>query len=476
MLYSNQKSLRCIVNNRKRGHLQVASILFAATASLLSAPHTTHAECNTYYVSTNGNDANPGSITKPMLSIHQAAKKLAPCDTLYVRGGIYKQFGIWVSNNGTESAPIRILAYPNEYPILDGTGLTMQKYSDFIDLPGQYIILSGLELRNGKRGVWIIGNHNTVSNMNIHDVQQQGIFTTADFSTIENNTVSFTALENRDSPNKSWAFGIGSFLGYDKSDIVNNMIIRGNTIHDIWGEGIQTFQSDGAIVENNIVYDCWARNYYITASYNLLFRNNLAYNTPNNAVGRRSEGITFADEAPLNPVSSNNIIINNMFYNADFNAYSWTIIPGTGLTNVLIANNTIVNGKLMTGKINKTSVFQNNIFYRNDGGEVASVPNSDGLTFNNNLWSSPPPPNVSGNGDTIGDPKLALTDVAIPARSAIPGQFTTANFALPFDSAVIGKGKAVYAVNNNWLVTSKSIAINIGAYTSNPPISYLPTP
>ena len=477
MLYDNQKTIRQIAKIKKNGRYPVGTILVAAIALLFGVPHTSHADCKTYYVSPTGKWSNTGAIDSPMVNIWSAAKKLQPCDTLYLRGGIYQQFAIYVGNSGTADAPINIRAYPNESPIFDGTGLNITEYTHFFALGGQYIKLSGLELRNGGMGVRIFGKHNTVSNMNIHHVQAHGIITSGDFSTIENNTVSQAVLQNSDESltmrgltrTVTWACALGAYIDRNKYGIIKNLIMRGNTVHDSWGEGIHTFQVDGALVENNIVYNTWATNYYIASSYNVLFRNNLGYYTPDNATGKISSALFLADEASLNPNSANNVIINNIFYNAEVRAFPWSMRTGEGLTNVLFANNTIVNGTLLTGNYAKASVIKNNIIFRNDGGILSKIPYKDGLTFSNNLWSMTPPPNAQGAGDVISDPKF-ITPIK-PFSITIGGEIKRADFALSSTSPAVGKGAEVYSVTSNYLVTSPKV-LDIGAYITTPPFSY----
>lgn len=467
MLYNQSQTIDQNVKINNNSLLPVASIVLAVVAALASTPHAAFADCKTYFVAPNGSDSNPGTIDKPFNRLYTAGQKLLPCDTLYVRGGVYNQFSVWFDKSGTAKAPITIKAYQSEKPILNGTGLTIPRYYPFITLAGNYINLSGIEISNGDVGVWMKGNNNIASNMVIHDILGMGIRVSGDYNTAENNTIYRAAMSNYKGADPQWGYGIGSLLGYNTSATAKGMIIRGNTVHDVWGEGIHTFQSEGALVENNTAYDNWARNYYITATYNLIFRNNLAYNTPNNYVGRQSEGLTFAEEHPLSQVSSNNVVINNMFYNANVNAYSWTLIAGTGLTNTLIANNTIVNGMLKTGPNSKASVIKNNIIYRNDGGAVSSVPTKDGLAFSNNVWSSVPVANAQGTGDVTGNPQLAIAN-AVTRGYPIKADFELATTG----STAIGKGASIAAVTAGYLVTGTT-PINSGAYPINSPFIYV---
>jgi hypothetical protein len=123
-------------------------ILFLFTTFVVNA--------TTYYVATNGNNHNPGTITHPWATWQYAFNKLAAGDILYIRGGVYKDclgsygsnfFGVRVEGvNGTSANHIKISAYSIEKPILDGSGLIYTsgsivglglyncKYWDFVGL------------------------------------------------------------------------------------------------------------------------------------------------------------------------------------------------------------------------------------------------------------------------------------------------------------------------------------------------------
>jgi hypothetical protein len=45
----------------------------------------------TYYVSTGGNDENPGSEARPLRTIQKAADTVRAGDTILVRGGLYRE-------------------------------------------------------------------------------------------------------------------------------------------------------------------------------------------------------------------------------------------------------------------------------------------------------------------------------------------------------------------------------------------------
>jgi hypothetical protein len=81
------------------------------------------------YVSPTGNDANPGTIDSPLVSLTAARDKADQLKagstpvTVYLRGGTYYLSAPIVfgpSNSGTESAPIVYAAYNYERPVLSG--------------------------------------------------------------------------------------------------------------------------------------------------------------------------------------------------------------------------------------------------------------------------------------------------------------------------------------------------------------------
>lgn len=66
-----------------------------------------------------GNDANDGSETKPWRTLGFAVTKLAPGDTLLLRGGVYREH-VTATCAGTREKPITIRSHPGELAVLDG--------------------------------------------------------------------------------------------------------------------------------------------------------------------------------------------------------------------------------------------------------------------------------------------------------------------------------------------------------------------
>ncbi len=66
-----------------------------------------------------GDDAAAGTEQAPWKTLEHALRQLEPGYTLYLRGGVYYE-KVFLSQSGTEKAPITISSYPGELAILDG--------------------------------------------------------------------------------------------------------------------------------------------------------------------------------------------------------------------------------------------------------------------------------------------------------------------------------------------------------------------
>jgi pectate disaccharide-lyase len=96
---------------RRAGFRFVVSLLLASTATALATD---------YYVSPSGSDSNPGTLAAPFATIPKAVSVVGAGDSIFLRGGTHAYSStITIAKAGTSSAPIKMLAYQNEQPILD---------------------------------------------------------------------------------------------------------------------------------------------------------------------------------------------------------------------------------------------------------------------------------------------------------------------------------------------------------------------
>lgn len=136
-----------------------------------------------YYVATNGNDSNPGTISRPFRTIQHAADVAKAGDTVCIRDGIYGE-RIEAANSGNETEGyIVFAAYADEKPAIDGTSRV--EPNGFVISNKSYIKLIGLEIRNWDDGcaIWMDSSHHVeLTDCEIHHaVSGIGMSGTHDF-------------------------------------------------------------------------------------------------------------------------------------------------------------------------------------------------------------------------------------------------------------------------------------------------------
>ncbi|MEI8043856.1 MAG: hypothetical protein WCL11_20770, partial [Verrucomicrobiota bacterium] len=90
-----------------------------------SPPHTPV----TYYVATNGNDANSGTnLASPFRNIQKAASLVQAGDTCYIRQGTYRET-VTPFNSGTSNAPVTFAAYNGEPVVVSGADVLSASWS-----------------------------------------------------------------------------------------------------------------------------------------------------------------------------------------------------------------------------------------------------------------------------------------------------------------------------------------------------------
>src|SRR5258706_2067191 len=72
-----------------------------------------------YFVAVNGSNANPGTLAQPFATIQQAANVAQAGDTVYIRGGTYRET-VTPAHSGTAAAPIIFEPYNGESVTVSG--------------------------------------------------------------------------------------------------------------------------------------------------------------------------------------------------------------------------------------------------------------------------------------------------------------------------------------------------------------------
>lgn len=361
-----------------------------------------------YYVSPTGSDSADGSTSNPVKSVNKAFSLASPGDTIILRQGEYTE-KVVIQKSGTANNPITLKAAQGERVVLNLSNTT----SPVIKVTGSYITLDGLEVKNSKSAcVELNGTHITAMHLKVYDCVDHGIYADGQFITIEKNDVTRTNLENDRSASKiasSWGSAIKLRVGAD------SITIRGNSVHNNWGEGIAVTRGSNVVVSDNTFFDNWGVNIYIDNSKDVQVVSNFSYCTQNSGFernGERAAGIALGEEKyeGWGNQLARIAISNNIVYNCGRGLISYGAQQiGGGLDTVTIRNNTFWNTTNTALSFNgdpspsktKNTVISNNIVFQPNG-KMVWAENASGISFAHNNWSVKPSSFASSNTDIIG--------------------------------------------------------------------------
>ncbi len=237
-----------------------------------------------YYVSTTGNDSNPGTEESPWLTISKCASTISAGDTCIIKDGTYSE-NVTITNSGSSGNVITYQAQNKNYAVVSGV----------ITINGNYITVDGLKQQNIQgTAVTINGNYNTLKNHYFYK-PQIGIVIGGTGNVVEDNEINGV---------KEWNVGNDAdymrFFGSDH--IIRNNYFHGtdfvNDISTAHVDCFQTFDNNNVhvydvTVEKNICIDCHqgmmleAKVYHL--SDGLIVRNNIFRN--NSSWGIANDGI-----------------------------------------------------------------------------------------------------------------------------------------------------------------------------------------
>lgn len=196
-----------------------------------------------YYVSVNGNDANPGTLAAPFRHIQFAMDRVVAGSTVNVLTGVYNEY-VTFKNSGTGGSYIVLQAYTGNTPVIDGTGLPISGEVGLVSiLNKQYVKLIGFEVRNLKAG-------------GVSSAFPQGISVRGNGAFIEIRNNKVHDIEN--SCRRCGAHGIAVY-GRDPNLSIHDLIIDGNEVYNGkfgWSESlVLNANVEKFTVSNNIVHD-----------------------------------------------------------------------------------------------------------------------------------------------------------------------------------------------------------------------------
>lgn len=225
-----------------------------------------------FYVATNGNDNNPGTIDLPFASIAQGQQVASAGDTVWMRGGVYEfnagagasPNAVYFNKSGAPGQRINYWAYPGETPVFDFFDyLPIERIRGF-RVDADWLHFKGLELRGVQQTIpnvnesWAIrvegpgGDFNIFEQLDLHHNEGPGLF----IANGGNNLVLNSDSHHNYDPDRGGenADGFGSHSNDD-----GNVFI-GNRAWENSDDGYDFINSPGVVV----LEDSWAwRNGYI---------------------------------------------------------------------------------------------------------------------------------------------------------------------------------------------------------------------
>ena len=132
----------------------------------LSQTDASKEEVNSYYVSTEGNDENDGSIDKPWKSIQQVNKALAnddndgfllPGDKILFKTGERFEGNLLINRSGSTEKPIEVSSYGlGDQPIISGSGnIDGGDYLEAIKITNaSHILISNIAVKNNRKNTF----------------------------------------------------------------------------------------------------------------------------------------------------------------------------------------------------------------------------------------------------------------------------------------------------------------------------------
>ena len=383
-----------------------------------------------FYVSTAGNDSNPGTITSPWRTIQHAASTVAAGSIVYVRAGTYNE-SVTIGVSGSAAAgPVIFQSYPGETAVVDGTGLTPPSdIHGLFNITNQsYVTIQGFEVRNYATssssaypaGIWVTGAGSNVQILNnlVHNITTSSEKNGSAYGIAVYGTSGTASIDSINiSGNQVYSLKTGESESVNVDGNVTNFAITNNIVHDNDNIGIDAIGFEGVapsssvdyarngVITGNTVYNISAINnagegksydadgIYVDGGSQILIERNLVYND--------DIGIEMASEHSGH-VSSYVIARNNLVYNSNsvgitIGGYSSSV---GGTDHCTIVNNTLYDndtkstgsGEFQIQYKATNNIFENNIVYASSQGLIVYSYTSAGSSptvVDYNLYFSP---------------------------------------------------------------------------------------
>src|SRR6516162_7596491 len=240
---------------------------------------------SSFYVSTTGDDSNPGTETAPWRTVQHAADVARAGSTVNVRGGVYEELVTIKESGNAADGYVTFRSYPGETAVLDAEHITPSGRSGILTIQNKsYVRIEGFEIRNLRTaerrltplGISIMGagSHIELLKNNVHHIEQ--------------------TFPGRDAPGSGGnGFGIAVY-GTDAKNPITDLIIDGNEVHHL-----KTGSSESLVVNGNVT------NFRIT--------HNVVHD--NNNIGIDVIGFERTAPDPAVDQARDGVVSNNLVYN-----------------------------------------------------------------------------------------------------------------------------------------------------------------
>jgi pectate lyase len=222
-----------------RAALRFTTLLFLSMAWSASA--------STWYIATNGDDTNPGTIISPFATIMGAQSAAAANDTVYIRGGTYflddsnltLTNSPWAIVNNLHVSGISYLAYPGERPVFDFSAVQPPGWR----VTAFYVTASDCVFK----GFDVVGVQVTIKSGQANNTQSEC------FRIVNGNRNLFEQLAMHDGMGIGWYLTDGSSNLVLNCDAYNNRGLDSLSIGNVDGFGCHPAHTSGT---GNMISGC----------------------------------------------------------------------------------------------------------------------------------------------------------------------------------------------------------------------------
>jgi hypothetical protein len=242
----------------------------------------------TYYVSTTGNDSNPGTEVEPWETVDKAFSTAAAGDIVIFEDGTYTSNNESPANDGSSGNPITFKARNSRQVTFK---VTRSSAAAAVGLTNDYITFDGIVFdgnrRNGGTNSRVVGllganDHITFNDCKVYDAGHSGIRFISPYSGVTNLTIENCDIElHLEFVTDPTGDGIGNGImiyGPNNSDILIKNCEIWHTSHN----PIYSIGCDGLTIENCTLHDTNSHGIGISGddhtNDNIIIRDNVIYN------------------------------------------------------------------------------------------------------------------------------------------------------------------------------------------------------